>query len=179
MLQPVQVMQQLGFGGCVGAHRQRKLALRFGQPSGALNQFATQGAQLLEAPQRHPPFRRTSLLLGRTHLHLPVQVVGQHGRDEIDLIARPISSGHIVHLCLRLQLGKEPFLRTSSIVVGQYFFGRELLVGDNYLEVIAVLIGNEQVQLHGFLMLLAASLADTDETVATIPAFRLPLRFTA
>jgi len=57
----------------------------------------------------------------------------QHGCDEMDLIAGFSAGGHIVHLGLRLELGKDTFLGTPSIVEAQYLFGREWLVGNNQL----------------------------------------------
>ena len=69
------------------------------------------------------------------------------------LIASLVARGHIIHLDLRLQLCKQRFLCAASIVVVQHLFRINLLIGDDDLEVVAVVIGNEQVQLHRFLVL--------------------------
>jgi hypothetical protein len=62
-------------------------------------------------------------------------------------------------------------------VEAQRFFGRELFVSDDYLEVIAVCIGDEQVQLNGTFRLLAVLAADKYKAVAVVPTRRLPVRF--
>ena len=118
-------MQQLGFYCGIGTHGQSESALWFGQPSGALDEFAPQGAQLLELPQGCALLGGISFLVITVHLHFPVEVMRQHGREEIDLIAGFSAGRHIIHLCLRLEFGKDTFLGTASIVEGQRLSGRE------------------------------------------------------
>ena len=170
-------MQQLRFHCGIGAHRQREFALRPGQTSGALDEFAPHGAKLLESPQWCALFGGVSFLGITVHLHFPVEVMRQHGREEVDLIAGFSSGRHIVHLCLRLELGKNAFLSTASIVEGQCLLGRELFVGDDHLEVIAVFVGDKQVQLDCALILLAVLGSDKYESVSVIPTRWFPVRF--
>jgi len=133
-------MQQLRFHCGVCTHSQGEFALRPGQTSGALDEFAPHGAKLLESPQWCALLGGVSFLGITVHLHFPVEVMRQHGREEVDLISGLCSGRHIIHLCLRLELGKHAFLSTTSIVEGHCLFGRELLVGDDHLEVIARMV---------------------------------------
>ena len=101
----------------------------------------------------------------------------QYGREEIDLIAGLCTSRHIVHLCLRLEFGKDAFLGTTSVVEGQCLSGREPFVGHDYLEVIAVFVGDKQVQLNCALILLAVLGSNKYESVSVIPTRWFPVCF--
>ena len=170
MLQYIQVMQQLGFHGGVSAHGQGEVSLRLGQAPGTLDQLTAQGAELLEAPQWRTFFRGIPFLLIAKHLHFPIEIVRQHGREQVDLIAALSTGGHIVHLCLRLEFGEDTFLRATSIVKAQRLFSRDLFVGNDHLEVIVVFAGDEQVQLDRALVLLPVLVSDKHEAVSIIPA---------
>jgi hypothetical protein len=122
-LQYIQVMQQLGLHGGVSAHGQGEISLRLGQAPGALDQLAAQGAELLEAPQWRTFFCGIPFLLIAEHLHFPIEIVRQHGREQVNLIACLSAGGYIVHLCLRLEFGEDTFLRTTSIVEAQRLLG--------------------------------------------------------
>jgi len=80
------------------------------------------------------------------------------------------AGGHIVHLCLRLEFGEDTFLGTATIMEGQYLFGRELLVGNDHLEVIAICVGDKQIQLDGAFILLTVLTSDKYKTVSIAPA---------
>ena len=170
-------MQQLGFYGGIGAHSQREPSLWPGQPSRALDELAPHGAELLELPQWCALVSSVSFLLITTHLHFPVEVMRQHGREEIDLIAGLFSGRHVVHLSLRLELSENALLGTASMMEAQRLVGRKLLVSDDHLEVIAVLVGDEQIQLYRTLVLLAILAADKHKAVSSIPTRRFPVRF--
>jgi hypothetical protein len=74
-------MQQLRFHGRIVTHRQGQCPLWSGQTPCALDQLTPQRAELLELPQRRPTFGGIALLCADHHLHLPVEVVGQHGGE--------------------------------------------------------------------------------------------------
>ena len=112
-------MQQLGFHAGIGAHCQREPSLWAGQPSGALDEFAPQGAKLLELPQWRALFGGVPFLFITTHLHLPAEVMCQRGREEIDLIAGLFAGRHVVHLGLRLEFGENTLLGAASIMEAQ------------------------------------------------------------
>jgi hypothetical protein len=170
-------MQQLRFDSRIGAHCQRECSLRLGQAPGALDQLTAQGAELLEAPQWRTPFRGIPFLLIAEHLHFPVEVMRQHGREQVDLIAGFSAGRNIVHLGLRLEFGKDAFLRAASIVEAQRLFGRDVFVGNDHLEVIAVFVGDKQVQLDRAFVLLSVLVSDKYEAVAIIPTRGFPVRF--
>ena len=177
MLQYIQIMQQLGFHGGISAHGERKLPLWPGQAPGALNQLAAQGTELLEAPQWRAFLSGISFLSVAEHLHFPIEIVRQHGREQVDLVAGLFASGDVVHLCLRLEFGEDTFLSTASIVEAQCLLGGEWLVGDDHLEVITVFVGDKQVQLDCALNLLAVLGSDKYESVSVIPTRWFPVRF--
>jgi len=170
-------MQQLGFHGGVGTHSQGEVSLRLGQAPGALDQLAAQGAELLEAPQWRTFFCGIPFLLIAEHLHFPIEIVRQHGREQVHLITSLSTGGYIVHLCLRLQFGEDTFLSTTSIVEAQRLLGRDWFVGDDHLEVVAIFVGDEQIQLDRALVLLPVLVSDKNEAVAILPARGFPVRF--
>ena len=55
--------------------------------------------------------------------------------------------------------------------------GRDWFVGNDHLEVIAVFVGDEQVQLDRALVLLSVLVSHKHEAVSIIPARGLPVRF--
>ena len=122
-------------------------------------------------------FRGIPILLIAEHLHFPIEIVRQHGREQVDLIAALPMAGHIVYLCLRLEFGEETFLRATFIVKAQRLFRRDVFVGNDHLEVIAVFVGDEQVQLDRALVLLSVLVSHKHEAVSIIPARGLPVRF--
>lgn len=122
-------MQQLGFHSGVGAHGHRQVALRPGQTAGALDQFAAHGGKLLEAPQRRTLFGSMACFLMTQHLHFPVEIVRQHGRQQKSLVAGLGAGGDVIHLCLRLELGEYAFLGAAPIMkVSTFLADTALLV---------------------------------------------------
>lgn len=77
-----------------------------------------------------------------------------HGGQQIDLVAMPGSCRYIRHLILRFEFGENPFLATTTIVESHYPGGGQRLIGQDDLECITVLVGDEQVQLYGLLVLI-------------------------
>jgi len=86
------------------------------------------------------------------------------------------SHGHVIHVTVRLQLGKNAFLRTSSVVVVDHAGGLQLLVRDNHLEIKAVFVWLKQIELDRSLLLLLAQRSHHDEATFPRPGLRLPLR---
>ena len=79
------------------------------QLPGTLDKFAPQGTKLLEPPQRCAFFGGVSFLGITVHLHFPVEVMRQHGREKVDLIAGFFAGRHVVHLCL---ISPQPSLKS-------------------------------------------------------------------
>jgi hypothetical protein len=86
-------MQQLGFHGGVCAHGQSQRALGLGQAAGTLDQLAAHATQLFETPQRRTLLRGIERFFMTQHLHLPVEIVRQHCREQIDLVASFLCMG--------------------------------------------------------------------------------------
>jgi len=76
------------------------------------------------------------------------RLLSQHRAKQVDPVTRQIPGGHVVHLGVRLQFGKHALLGSAPIVIVQDFFNTHRLVGHNNLEVIAVVIRDEQIQLQ-------------------------------
>ncbi len=74
-------MQQLGPNGGICAHGKGELPLWTCQATGALDDFASQGAELFEGPQRRPFFSGVSDRVGTEHLQFPVEIVRHYGRE--------------------------------------------------------------------------------------------------
>jgi len=169
-------MQQLGFHVRIRAHGERQLSLWAGQAACVLYDLASQSAELLKEPQRCALFGGVTLPFMTEHLYFPVEIVRQHGREQKGLVTSPGARGHVVHLCLRLELGKYAFLGATTIVESQCFLGGNRLVGHDDLEVIAIFIRAEQIQLDQAFVLFSVLSAYEDEAVARIPARGFPVR---
>jgi hypothetical protein len=59
---------------------------------------------------------------------------------------------------------------------GEHLAGSEGLVGEDDLEVVAIGMGDEEIELHGVFVLLFDPSANEEETMANIPSLRFPLR---
>jgi hypothetical protein len=168
-------MQQLGFYGGVYAHDQCQGALGLGQATGTLDQLMARATPLFETPQRCTLLRGVARFFMSQRLHFPVEIVRQHCREQTDLVASLFTRGDVVHLRLRFGFGENAFLGAAPVKEAQRFFGANRLVGHSHLEVVTVLIGNEQVQLDGILVLFAVLAADEYEMITIIPTCRFPV----
>jgi hypothetical protein len=170
----VEEMAEAGLEPGRSADGQRRATLRAGQAAGPVEDRVAKGAQPLERPQRGPP--GCGLAAGGRGLHLEFadQVVGQQPGQQIRLVAQPGPHRHVAHRTMGLQFRENPFLRTPPAVVDDDLLHRQRLVRYDHLEVIAVLVGNEQVQLDRSLLLRLGPSADEDEATLAVPRLGLP-----
>ena len=170
-------MQQFGLHSRIGTQREGETAFRTRQPASALDQTHPAGAETNERPPGPTLLCGSPLGLVRGHLQLAVEVVCHDCREEPRLVGGATSAGDVVHLSLRLQLCEDRFLCATPVVKRQELARRQCGVGQDDLELIAVLVGSERVQLQRALALLGLTGADEDETPRLLPAFRLPVAF--
>src|SRR3972149_1622246 len=84
---------------------------------------------------------------GGGHLQFAGEVVGEQAGQEVEWVAASAAHRHVAHLAVALELAEDTFLRTAAFVEADDGMGPQRLVGDDDLEVIAVPLGDEQVQL--------------------------------
>ena len=114
VLEGIQVMQQLGSNGGICAHGKGELPLWPCQATGVLDEFASQGAELFERPQRRPFFGGVSDRVGTEHLQFPVEIVRHYGREHEGLIAGAGAGGNLMGLTFRWRK-HSPSCRFSSM----------------------------------------------------------------
>jgi hypothetical protein len=78
-------------------------------------------------------------------LEFTAEVVGKQHREEIDLITDPGAGRHIIELIVGFELGEDPLLAAPALVEDKRLASAEALIGENDLELVAVLVGNEEV----------------------------------
>ena len=88
------------------------------------------------------------------HLQFTAEVVGEERRERIDLITNPGTGGNIIELIVGFKLGEDPLLAAPALVEGKCLASAEALIGENDLELVAVLVGDEEVELERFFILL-------------------------
>src|SRR4030042_1795509 len=96
-------------------------------------------------------------------------------RHHIQMISMKPPDSNIIQIALRFQLADGIFLRPAAVVKTHDFFHSRLLVRNYHLELIAVLMGNEQVELDRFLRLLFDLPADKEKPEAIVPTLGFPL----
>jgi len=102
--------------------------------------------------------------------------VCENGGKHVELIAHTRGDRHIVHLAVRLEFGKDPLLRPTTLVEPNDLAYAGALVGNDDLEVVAVLCGLEEVELNGCLVLAPDLFANEEEAVGRGPGLGFPLR---
>lgn len=98
----------------------------------------------------------------------------EDGRHHIKVIAVKPSYGDVIQIALRLQFAEGIFLRSSTIVKIQDLFHGCLLVRNDNLELKAIFMGNEQIELDRFLRLLFDLPTDKEKTKAGVPTLGFP-----
>src|SRR4030042_2070714 len=89
-------------------------------------------------------------------------------RHHIQMISMKPPDSNIIQIALRFQLADGIFLRPAAVVKTHDFFHSRLLVRNYHLELIAVLMGNEQVELDRFLRLLFDLSASSAVTISSL-----------
>lgn len=160
--------------GLISAECKGESTLWSRQPPSSLKDLATEGLKTLEAPERGTLLSGPALWRLPLHLQLPVQVVSEDRRQQIGLVSPQRPHGDVVHLTLRLQLPKDSFLGSPSVMERHDLASDERLVGDHDLEVVAVSIGLEEVELYWTSALDLHPAPDGQEAKSPRPGFGLP-----
>ena len=168
-------MQQLFLHGRIGTQGESEAALWARQPSCALDQAHSEGPQAREAPPRSALLGRAALGLVGRHLQFAVEVVRHDRREQPGLVGGPASTRDVIHLGLRFQLREDRLLGAAAVVQRQDFARRQRGIGEDHFELVAVLVGGEEIQLQRPLALFCLTGADKDEAARLSPALRFPI----
>lgn len=160
----------------IAAHCERKRTAGLGKASGPLQKRPSESISFREFPKGGPFFGSSPGSFMREHMKLPKKVMRKDGGHHIKVIAVKPSYGNVIQIALRLQFAESILLRTSSIMKIQDILHGRLLIGNDHLELIAVFMGNEQVELDGLLRLHLDPTTNKEETKATVPTFGFPRR---
>ena len=167
-------MQQLVADGWVYEETKSELALRADQPTGTLDEPTPQGVKAHEGPQGRAFLQSRARGRMGDHLQFTAEVVGEERREQIDLITDPGTGRDIIELIVGFELGEDPLLTAPALVEGKRLAGTETLIGENDFELVAVLVGDEEVELDRFFVLLFDSGSNKEETMARLPNLRFP-----
>ena len=167
-------MQQLVSDLVVGADGESQHTVGSGDPSGSLDEGSPDGVELVEAPESRAGGRGGSVGWLDGHLELAVEVVGEDGGEQVELVAGEGAGGDVVELPLGLQLGEDAFLGSAAVVEADHGGGGDGLVGEHHGVAELGVDGLEQVELDGLVGAPAVAGAQEDEAVAAGPAFGLP-----
>ena len=85
--------------------------------------------------------------------------------EHIQLITDPCGHGHIIHLAVRLEFGKDTFLRSTALVECDDPARATAFISHDDLEFIAVFYGPEKIELNRRFILAADLFADEDKAV--------------
>jgi hypothetical protein len=111
---------------------------------------------------------------GAAHLQFGGKVAGHEGGDQLAPVDAPGVGRYVGERVVGLDLAEDPLLGAAAVVKGEHVGGGEALVGDDYLEVIAVDGGNEQIALDGLVELAPDLRAQANEAMVARPGFGLP-----
>lgn len=131
-----------------------------------------QGVHLVEDPQRSSLFRSARSLGPADHLHLSPEVVAERACENPDTVADSSAHRDVVRLRMGLQLAEDAFLRAAAVAERQDVLHAHQLVGDDDLQLVAILIGDEQFERHGTFVLLLDLLAHRHEAINS--SLRMP-----
>src|SRR3972149_901386 len=100
--------------------------------------------------------------------------MGQHGRQEINLIAVEPPDCDIIHLTVGFEFAEDPFLGTPSVMKAKNLLHPDALVGHHNFELMPVFMRHEQIHLNRSLLLHLAALTDKNKSIPLIPFLWLP-----
>ena len=101
--------------------------------------------------------------------------MGKQRTQQVDLVTHPSSTRHVGQLIVGFKLRKEPFLTAPAIVESHHLVRRQSLIGDDELELMAVLIEHKQIKLKRLFALFLRLGAD-EKSRATFPLLRFPVQ---
>jgi hypothetical protein len=160
---------------CIGVESQCEDTLRTCQSAGAVQPSRANGIKLLEGPQWGAIDRAMPAWRGGGHLQFASQVVSKQSGQQVQFVAASAAHRYIVHLAIPLEFAEDVFLAAAALVKGHHIAGLQVLVGDDDLEVVAVLVGDKQVQLDGVLVLAQGPGPDEEEPEGLVPHLGLPV----
>ena len=158
----------------ITAHRKRKYATGFGKTPGPLQKRPSEGVGFRELPKCGPFFGCSPVSFMHHHMKLPKEIMRQDCGHHIKVIAMEPSDGNVIQIALRFQFTESIFLRPSAIVKIQDLLHGRLLVRNDHFELIAVVVGNEDIKLDRFLRLLFDLSPNKEKSEASVPAFGFP-----
>ena len=176
MLETMEIMQDPLFDRRIAAHGERKSAAGLGNTPSPLQKRLSEGIGFGEFPKGGPFFGCSSGSIMRDHMELPKQIMREDGGHHVKVIAMKPSYGDVIQIALGFQFAERIFLRPATVVKMQDFLHRGLLVGNDHFELIAVFMGNEEIELDGLLRLLPDYPSDKKETETTVPTLGFPGR---
>jgi len=168
-------MQELAADPRIGVESQRQEALGMSQTAGAVEKSLAYSVECLKRPERRPAGGGVSQRLCCLHMQFPGEIVSQESGEQIEFIADSSADGDIAHRTMSLEFAEDTLLRAPTFMKGDDVGGPEGFVGDDDLEVIAGLMGDEQIELDGLLVLADGAGADKKEAEASIPSLGFPV----
>lgn len=171
-----EVVPQIFLNAGVGTHSQGEQALGSSQPAGTLDKPLAKSGQLFEEPQGCTFGRSFAQGLAGLHLQLAIEIVGEYRSEQIGLVAEQSSGGYVVHLTLGLELGKDRLLGAATVVKGYQMPSRDSLIGHHDLELVVVIVGDEEVELHRPVGANGSVSADDEQPEAATPTLGFPMR---
>lgn len=101
--------------------------------------------------------------------------MGQEHREQIDLIPNPGAGGDIAERVVGFELGEDPLLAAPAVVEDERLAGAQALVGQDDLELIAVVMRDEEIELDRVFVLLLDASPKEEEAVGRLPGLGFPL----
>ena len=100
--------------------------------------------------------------------------MGQHDNEQIGLVAKEPPGGDVVHVALRLQFREDRLLGSTAMMEGCNMASRDRLVSDHDLELVAGVVGNEEIELDGTFGAYRRESAHDEQAKAAVPALGFP-----
>lgn len=107
-------------------------------------------------------------------MQFPGQIVSEQRAEKIDLVADPGARRNIVELVVGFQFGEDPLLGPAAVMELKCIARTEAFVGDDSLEFVVVIVDDEQIELHGLLILSSGLGADEKQAPGHRPAVAFP-----
>src|SRR5208283_2450678 len=169
-------MQNSFFDCLVAAHCERQCASGVSKTPGSLQQRSPKCIGFRKFPKRGSFLGGSPVSFMHHHMEFLKQIVHENCRHHIKVIAAKPSDSDVIQIALGFQFAESIFLRPASIMKAHHLFHRRLLVRDDYLELISVLMGNEEIELNRLFGLLFDLVPDKEKPEAGVPLLGFPLR---
>ena len=173
-LKSIEILAHFVLESPIRVERQDRMALWPGQSSRPLHELASDGTHLLELPKGRTFGGGGAIRFMGLHLKLPVQIVGEHGAEQVGLVGGKSRSRDILKMPLGLELGESSFLGTPTIVKSHGCPSPDCLVGNDDLELVSEGVRLEEIQLDSPLASDRSTGAHRQESVPPRPALGFP-----